>query len=100
MEIQRKPKRTFTPDQKFELIQDIDKAPIKIIALKKHNITHSMYMRWKRQLEVGISSSLRGGRGAPDSVQRQLKSDNKRLMEIILNLTAQLADLKKEMRLD
>lgn len=51
-------------------------------------------------MEVGVRHSLRGGRPAKDPEQRRLEVENRRLKEIVLNQSAMISDLKKEMGLD
>ena len=58
----RRPNRVFTPEQKYEILKDIEKYPTIREGLQKHNIAPSVYHRWKRQLTVGINASLRNTR--------------------------------------
>jgi transposase-like protein len=50
----KKPRRNFTPEQKYEIIKDIEHT-----GLAKHGITSGLFYKWKRQLAVGINASLR-----------------------------------------
>ena len=99
-EVVKKPRRIFTPQQKFEMLEDIKQQPTIQAGLAKYQIHSSMYRRWKRQLEVGVRHSLRGGRPAKDPEQKRLAAENRRLKEIVLNQSAMISDLKKEMGLD
>ena len=55
---QGKPRRVFTPQQKFEIIKDIERCSSIREGLAKHGIPSSMFYKWKRQLAVGVNASL------------------------------------------
>ena len=95
-----KPKRVYTPEQKYEILKDIEKCPTIKAGLEKHHIVSSMYQRWKRQLEVGVQASLRNSRPVKSADTRRLEAENRKLKEIVLNQSAMIASLKKEMSLD
>ena len=101
---QRKPKRFFTPEQKFQILQAIEadvKDGMKVgDALIKQNISNSNYAKWKRQLQVGVKSSLRNGKAPTDRDKRRLERENEKLKEIILAQSQMIADLKKETNWD
>lgn len=100
MATQRKAKRFFTPEQKFQILQAIEsdvKAGMKVgDTLDKHGISNSNYSKWKRQLSVGVKSSLRNGKPPVDRDKRRLERENEKLKEIILSQAQVIADLKKE----
>lgn len=100
MENSRRVQRHFTPEQKFAILQDIDRHESIKQGLNKYNLAGSLYYKWKRQLAVGVRASLRNEKPlkAPDT--RHLEIQNKTLKAMILNLTHQLCELKKEMNLD
>ena len=39
----KKPRRHFSPEQKYEIIKDIEASPIVRDALEKHGITSGLY---------------------------------------------------------
>ena len=55
----RKVRRIFTPEQKFEILKDIERCKTIKEGLGKHQLVQSLYHKWKRQLEVGVRASLR-----------------------------------------
>lgn len=79
MDPARKPKRFFTPEQKFQILQAIEadvKAGMKVgDALVKHNVANSNYSKWKHQLSVGVKSSLRNGKPPLDRDKRRLERE-------------------------
>lgn len=100
MGTEKRTKRSFTPEQKFQILQSIEadvKGGMKVgDALIKHNVPNSNYAKWKRQLSVGVKSSLRNSKLPPDREKRRLERENERLKEIVLSQAQALADLKKE----
>lgn len=101
---ERKPKRVFTSEQKFQILQAIEadiKSGMKITdAVEKHNIGYSNYSKWKRQLAIGVKSSLRNGKAPADREKRRLEREVEKLKEIVLAQSQMIADLKKETNWD
>ena len=98
--IQQKPRRIFTPQQKFDIIKDIERCAIIREGLTKHGITSSMFYKWKRQLAVGINASLRNAKPLKSPDLRKLEEENRRLKGLVLNQSLTIMNLKKEMNLD
>jgi len=96
----KKVRRIFTPEQKLEILKDIERCQTIKEGLTKHTIQSSMYHKWKRQLEVGVRASLRNGRPMKSSDLRRLEAENRKLKEVVLNQALVLSELKKEMNLD
>lgn len=100
MEKTRKPKRVFTPEQKFNIIQEIEsdvkKGMKQIDALEKHGLGSSLFNKWRRQLAVGVKSSLRNGKSPADKNLKQMERRIAKLESIILSQSEQIAILKKE----
>ena len=88
-------RRTFTPQQKFEIVQAVGASPTIKEGIERFKITYSCYLKWRRQLEVGINSSLRNSKPNKCADTRQLEQENRMLKETFLNLTLQLCELKK-----
>jgi transposase-like protein len=95
-----KPKRLFTPEQKYEILKDIEKHPTIKSGLEKYQLAPSVFNRWRRQLSVGINASLRNSRPMKPANVRALELENKKLKEIVLNQSLMISDLKKVMSLD
>ena len=100
METTKKVRRYFTAEQRYQMLKDIEGSGTLKDGLAKFDLQYSVYRRWKRQLEVGVRQSLRGGRPAKDPERQRLAAENRRLKEIVLNQSAMISDLKKEMGLD
>ena len=100
----KRPKRSFTPEQKANIVNQIEtdrKSGLTLNeAIKKHDIYVSLYSKWKHQLAVGIHSSLRNNKAPADTEKKQLKIEVQKLRAIVLSQSQAIADLKKEMNLD
>lgn len=100
----RRAKRMFTPEQKANIVNQIEtdrKAGMSTVdAVAKQDIGISLYMKWRRQLAVGIHSSLRNNKPPVDAAKRSLEREIKRLREVVLSQSRAIAELKKEMNLD
>ncbi len=96
----KKVRRIFTPEQKFEILKDIQGCATIKEGLERHRIAHSLYLKWKRQLEVGVRASLRNGRPWKSADLRRLEAENRKLKEVVLNQALLISELKKEMNLD
>ena len=95
----KKPRRIFTPRQKYEMLKEIEQHPTLKEGLAKYDLNYSVYRRWKRQLEVGVNASLRNGRPVRSPEVRELEHENRKLKEALLNQSLLMAELKKEMGL-
>ena len=81
----QKPRRKFTPEQKYEIIKDIESSPIIRDGLAKYGITSGLYYKWKRQLKVGINASLRNAKPLKFPDLKRLEEENRKLKEVILS---------------
>jgi transposase-like protein len=100
MDEAKKPRRIFTPQQKFEMLKEIERSPTIREGLEKYQLEYSVYHRWRRQLEVGVNASLRMGRPVKAPLVKRLEAENRQLKEALLNQSLLMAELKKEMSLD
>ena len=96
----KKVRRIFTPEQKFEILKDIELCKTIKEGLVKYSIQSSMYHKWKRQLEVGVRASLRNSRPLKSTDLKRLEAENRKLKEVVLNQALVISELKKEMNLD
>ena len=96
----KKVRRLFRPEQKFEILKDIERCRTIKEGLAKHHLADSVYYKWKRQLEVGVRASLRNGRPVKSADLKRLEAENRKLKEALLNQALLIAELKKEMNLD
>jgi transposase-like protein len=97
---EKKVRRIFTPEQKFEILKDIERCATIKEGLEKHQIHYSMYGKWKRQLAVGVRASLRNSKPLKSPDLKRLEAENRKLKEVVLNQSLVISELKKEMSLD
>lgn len=95
-----KQRRNFTPEQKYEIIKDVESCSSIRSGLEKYHIASSMYYKWKRQLTVGINASLRNTKPIKSPDLKRLEDENRKLKEVILSQSLTITSLKKEMNLD
>jgi transposase-like protein len=96
----KKLRRIFSPEQKFEILKDIERCQTIKEGLAKHELGQSLYHKWKRQLEVGVRASLRNSRPLKSTDLRRLAAENRKLKVVVLNQALVISELKKEMNLD
>lgn len=100
----RRAKRTFTPEQKANMVNQIESdrrsGMTMSEAVSKQDISATLFIKWRRQLAVGIHSSLRNNKPPIDAAKRSLEREVKKLREVVLSQSRAIAELKKEMNLD
>ena len=96
----RKIRRVFTPEQKFEILKDIERCGTIKEGLEKHQLQYSVFRKWRRQLEVGVRSTLRNSPPLKSAHLKHLEEENRRLKEVVLNQAFLISEIKKEMTLD
>jgi putative transposase len=84
-----KQRRTFSVDQKMLIIQEAEQMGV-TQALRKHNLSHSVFLRWKNQFNHGGASSLKPRYSKVDPEIRALQEENARLKKIIGNQALEL----------
>jgi putative transposase len=82
-------RRQFSADQKLQIIGEADQFGI-TQTLRKHNLSHSVYQRWKRQFNAGGASLLKPQYHKVDPELRALQDENARLKKIIGNQALEL----------
>jgi putative transposase len=84
-----KQRRSFSVEQKLQIIQEADQSGI-IQTLRKHNLSHSVYLRWKKQFNQGGARLLQPQYHQVDPELRALQEENARLKKIIGNQALEL----------
>jgi len=97
---EKKPKRYFTAEQKFNILQsiegDVKSGMTQGAAIEKAGIANSVFAKWRKQLAVGVKSSLRSGKPPVDKDKKKFEREIEKLKAIVLSQSQQIADLKKE----
>ena len=84
-----KSRRKFSVDQKLQIIQEADQNGI-TQTLRKHNLSHSVFLRWKNQFNTGGAGSLKPQYHKIDPEVKALQEENARLKKIIGNQALEL----------
>jgi transposase-like protein len=84
-----KERRSFSVEQKLQIIQEADQHGV-TQTLRKHNLSHSVFLRWKQQFDQGGSASLKPQYHKVDPELRALQEENARLKKIIGNQALEL----------
>jgi putative transposase len=82
-------RRQFSVEEKLQIIQEADQEGV-TQALRKHNLSHSVFLRWKNQFNNGGAGSLKPQYNKMDPELRALKEENARLKKIIGNQALEL----------
>lgn len=96
----KKAKKIYSPEQKVAILNQIENLQKQGLtleaALEKENVAYSNVYKWKKQLSVGIKSSLRNGKPPVDREIKKLEKEVEKLKAIVLSQAQAIADLKKE----
>jgi putative transposase len=84
-----KQRRSFSVEQKLQIIQESDQIGI-TQTLRKHNLSHSVFLRWKNQFNAGGAKLLQPQYHKIDPEVRALQEENARLKKIIGNQALEL----------
>jgi transposase-like protein len=84
-----KSRRNFSVDQKLQIIQEADQHGT-TQTLRKHNLSHSVFLRWKNQFNKGGAGSLKPRYQKIDPEVKALEEENARLKKIIGNQALEL----------
>ena len=64
----RPTRRTFTPQQKLEIVLQLVRGEKQLTALaREHGVDHTTIYRWRDQVQAGAIDALSGQRQAPDT---------------------------------
>ena len=76
-------------EQKLQIIQEAGQYGI-TPTLRKHNLSHSVYLRWKHKFDRGGPSLLKPQFHKMDPEMKALQEENARLKKIIGNQALEL----------
>ena len=92
-------RRRFTPQQKLQIIKEWELTGDGVTVAQNHQIHPNTLYRWRKKLEQGAETFLRGKRPRVDPRIRQLEEENRKLKEALTIQTQELMLLKKKMNL-
>lgn len=82
-------RRQFSVDQKLAILNEAEQVGV-TQTLRKHNLSHSVFLRWKNQFNSGGTSSLQPQYHKVDPQVKALEDENARLKKIIANQALEL----------
>lgn len=82
-------RRSFSVEQKLQILSEADQNGI-TQTLRKHNLSHSLFLRWKKQFNSGGVGSLQPQYHKVDPELKALQEENARLKKIIGNQALEL----------
>jgi len=63
----RPTRRTFTPQQKYEIVMQLQRGEKQLTALaREHGVDHTTIYRWRDQMQAAAIEALDGKRQPPD----------------------------------
>jgi transposase-like protein len=77
-----KQRRSFSVDQKLQIIQEARELGVTVI-LRKHNLSNSVYNRWKDQFDSGGVKGLKRHAETATPEVKALQEENDRLKKIV-----------------
>jgi len=84
-----KTRRQFSVEQKLSILNEADHEGV-TQTLRKHNLSHSVFLRWKNQFNSGGAGSLKPRYNKVDPEFRALQEENAKLKKIIGNQALEL----------
>jgi len=84
-----KTRRKFSVEEKLQIIQEAEQSGI-TPTLRKHNLSHSLLLRWKNQFNNEGVAGLKPRHFKIDPNVRALEEENARLKKIIANQALEL----------
>jgi putative transposase len=84
-----KARRQFSVEQKLAILNEADQQG-STPTLRKHNLSHSVLLRWKNQFNSGGMGSLKQHYHKIDPELKALQEENARLKKIIGNQALEL----------
>jgi putative transposase len=82
-------RRQFSLEQKLAILNEAEQQGV-TQTLRKHNLSHSVFLRWKNQFNSGGTGSLKPQYHKVDPELRALQEENARLKKIIGNQALEL----------
>jgi transposase-like protein len=84
-----KTKRTFTPEEKFSILQEAEREGVTETA-RNYNLAHSVLNYWKKKYLSKGREGLKASHKKVDPQLRALEEENARLKKIIGNQALEL----------
>lgn len=90
-----KHRRKFTSDERLQIIREVEQSGVEPV-LRQHNISRSLYYRWKAKFDSTGTEGLKDQYYRVDPAVRLLEKENERLRKIIAKQALEL-EIKEEL---
>jgi putative transposase len=77
-------RRKFTVEQKLHLLGEAEQEGI-TLTLRKHNLSHSVFIRWRKQLSTAGARGLEPHYPKADPEKKALELENARRKKLVAN---------------
>lgn len=88
-------RRSFSIEQKMQIIREVDTAGM-VATLRKYEISHSLFYRWKSQFDAAGIDGLKPHYYKLDPEVKELRDENEKLKKIIARQALEL-EVKTEL---
>jgi transposase-like protein len=88
-------KRKFTQEDRLQILREAEQSGIEI-TLRKHNISRSLYYRWKASFDASGVDGLQNQYPKANPAIKLLEKENERLRKIIAKQALEL-EIKEEL---
>jgi transposase-like protein len=88
-------RRSFSIEQKMQIIREVDTAGM-VATLRKYEISHSLFYRWKNQFDAAGIDGLKPHYYKLDPETKELRDENEKLKRIIARQALEL-EVKTEL---
>jgi putative transposase len=91
-------RRKFTIEQKLNVLQQVKQMGVTRV-LREHNISYSVFARWKMQFSDDDMHTANNHADAFKTEVDQLLAENNRLKKIVANLALELEVKREQLRM-
>lgn len=88
-------KRKFSPEERLQILREVEQSGLEA-TLRKHNISRSLYYRWKAKFDASGVDGLRNQYHQVNPALKLLEKENDRLRKIIAKQALEL-EIKEEL---
>jgi len=90
-----KTRRKFSQEERLQILREVEQQGVEE-TLRKHNLSRSLYYRWKSKFDQSGVNGLKDQYYRSDPAVKQLKKENERLRKIVAKQALEL-EIKEEL---
>lgn len=88
-------RRKFSQEERLQVLREVEQQGLEE-TLRKHNLSRSLYYRWKSKFDQSGVNGLKDQYYRSDPVVKQLEKENERLRKIVAKQALEL-EIKEEL---